>query len=139
MSVWSLELALVHITGDRLFLFRAIRSQPPFIHPLCQEDCVWSRRDEKLGRMEIALFRPATLTLAYGMPSVMTRAAEPLESHSRTLDYLEVLHYFTFLPSPHAIFFSSHSQVKLIRVPAPAHIYPGPVPLFLSFANQDVK
>lgn len=91
------------------------------------------------GRMEIALFRPATLTLAYGMPSAMNRGAEPLESHSRTHGLLggsSLLHLLAFTS---CYFFSSHSQVKLTKVPAPAHVYPGPVPLFLSFANPDVK
>lgn len=88
---------------------------------LCREDSailvgVWRSSDfteskkpylfTPQGRMEIALFRLATLTLAHRMPSVMNQGAEPLESHSRTPGLLggEVLHYFTFFPSPHAIF-----------------------------------
>lgn len=36
------------------------------------------------GTVENALFRTAALTLAYRMPSVRNRGADPLGSHSRT-------------------------------------------------------
>ena len=71
------------------------------------------------GRMEIALFMPATFTLAYGMPSVMNRGAEPL-------DYLEVLHYFTFLPHLMLFFFLFPLTSKTDQSPSSCSCLPRP-------------
>lgn len=89
------------------------------------------------GRVEVALFRTAALLLDDRMPSGMNQGADPWRVTPEPPLYWEILHYFIFLLSPHTIFFSSHSQVKLTRVPGenvlrrfPACVHPDPVPLF---------
>ncbi|KAI5255965.1 Lysozyme-Like Protein 6 [Manis pentadactyla] len=87
---------------------RTDEPQSPLDHQLCKKDCVWSRGDEQLGKLEAALFRPATLLLDDRMSPGMRWGAGLLWGHSRTLPHLGILHFFFPLPPFHVIFFPSH-------------------------------
>ncbi|XP_059990216.1 lysozyme-like protein 6 isoform X2 [Lagenorhynchus albirostris] len=63
---------------------RIAEPQSSFKHQLCEKNCVRNRGDEELGKMEVALCRPATLLLDDRMPPGMRQGAGLWWSHSRT-------------------------------------------------------
>lgn len=98
------------------------------------------------GKMEAALFRTATLLLDDRMPSGMNQGTDQLGSRSRTpvlLGHSSLLHrlaficYFLLFPFARK---TDQSPGGNVLPWLPACVHPGPVPLSLSFANQeDVK